>query len=320
MRRPRSLAIICALAVALAACKGDKPAATGAGSATVAPAAPVAPAGDDPWAKGSPAAPLIEHPLLWAATRDGKTTYLLGTLHLGVNADTQLPPWVKAKLDGARAFAMETDLGDPALMRQLARTDGGSLQLDLGPEHWAKLEALIGADLAKGLDRMKPFAAVSVLSTKFLPQTLPMDSVLHSRAKDAGKELVYLEPAVRQLEIIEPFMTAADIKAFLDHIDFAREQTLALHKAYVTGDADALRAQLDDRTMWLAAGRPPEQFAGYVDALLGNRNASWIPALEQLHAAGGGFVAVGAAHLVGPRSVLELLTARGFTITRVTGP
>jgi uncharacterized protein YbaP (TraB family) len=36
-----------------------------------------------------------------------------------------------------------------------------------------------------------------------------------------------------------------------------------------------------------------------------------------LHAAGGGFVAVGALHLVGPRSVLDVLAHRGYRVTRL---
>jgi uncharacterized protein YbaP (TraB family) len=48
------------------------------------------------------------------------------------------------------------------------------------------------------------------------------------------------------------------------------------------------------------------------------RNRSWIPALEKAHAAGGAFVAVGALHLVGEGSVVELLRARGFTVERAT--
>src|SRR5438094_858813 len=48
------------------------------------------------------------------------------------------------------------------------------------------------------------------------------------------------------------------------------------------------------------------------------RNASWIEPIEKLHAAGGGFIAVGAMHLVGKRSVLDLLRQRGYKVTRLT--
>jgi uncharacterized protein YbaP (TraB family) len=36
-----------------------------------------------------------------------------------------------------------------------------------------------------------------------------------------------------------------------------------------------------------------------------------------MHAAGGGFVAVGVLHLVGPRSVADLLGRKGYKVTRV---
>ena len=52
--------------------------------------------------------------------------------------------------------------------------------------------------------------------------------------------------------------------------------------------------------------------------ILGKRNRAWVPQIEQLHADGGAFVAVGAGHLVGPANVVDLLAERGFTVTRVT--
>ena len=331
MRRRLALTLSLLAVCALAACKGDgNQAAPAAGTATTPTQPGVAPAptqpgpaatGEDPWAAKGVVAPAIERPLFWSATKDGKTTYLLGTMHLGVNADTQLPAWVKTRLDEGKAFAMETDLSDPRLLGLLQRTDGGSLRLDLGPAHWAKLEEVIGADMARGVDKMKPFAAMTILSAKFLPSTLPMDSVLQTRASSAGKPMVFLEEAVRQLEIVEPFMTAADIKAFLDNVPHAKAQSEAMLAAYQRGDEAVLRTMFEDKTLWVAAGRDPAQFSGFIEALLATRNRSWIPAIEQLHAEGGGFVAVGAGHLVGPSNVLDLLAARGFTITRVTaGP
>ena len=57
-----------------------------------------------------------------------------------------------------------------------------------------------------------------------------------------------------------------------------------------------------------------------MDELLFQRNAAWIPALEKLIDTGSAFVAVGAMHLSGPRSVLDLLAQRGYTVARVTAP
>ena len=283
-------------------------------------AALVAAPADDPWAPKTAQVPVIEKPLLWAATRDGTTTYLFGTIHVGVNADTQLPAWLKAKVDGARAFAMEANLSEPGLLGAFNRTDGGSLRLDLGPEAWAKLEGVVGADMARGVDKLKPIAAMTMLEASFLPQTSAMDPALEGRAARAGKPIVYFESALRQLEIVDPLITAADVKAFLDNLEYAKGKLIELRDAYLAGDAETLGKQFEDTTLWVAAGRDLAQFPGFVKALLENRNAAWIPQIEKLHAEGGGFVAVGAGHLAGPGNVLDMLRARGFTITRVTGP
>src|SRR5687768_5778365 len=106
MRRRRgalvvSLVALCAIGACKNASKRSEPT-----PAVVADAAAGTATGADPWAPKIAADPLIERPLIWTATKDGKTTYLFGTIHAGFDADTQLPAWLKAKLDEAPAFAM----------------------------------------------------------------------------------------------------------------------------------------------------------------------------------------------------------------------
>jgi uncharacterized protein YbaP (TraB family) len=301
MRLPAAL--IVSLSVALLACKSEPKRV--ASRATTAEAAP----------------DTITRPFLWRAEKDGKTTWLFGTMHLGVDGERQLPPWVAEKIAGASAFVMEADVSDAGVVsRALLRTDGGTLRTDLGPAHWKKLEAAIGAGLAQGFDGMRPFAVLTLLLAKDLPMTPPMDSWLVGRAQVAGKPIHYLETVGDQIAMIDPWMTAADIKAMLDNPELSKQSATTLLAAYLAGDGDTLGAMFEDQTLWRAAGRKPETFPAYLDALLANRNRAWVPQLEQLHAGGGAFVAVGAGHLVGPGNVLDLLAARGFQITRVGGP
>jgi uncharacterized protein YbaP (TraB family) len=239
-------------------------------------------------------------------------------VHLGVNADSQLPRVVFQRLEEAKAFAMEADTSDPGLAMAMRRTDGGTLRADLGPAYWKKLEDAIGARTAESLEGMKPFAAMTVLVARDLPMTLPMDRVLSERAQTAGKPIHYLEKAIDQIAMIEPWMSADDVKALLDHRDVAKNLAHKLLEAYTAGDAAGIAAMFDDTTMWIAAGRKPSLFPAYLDAILGKRNRAWIPEIEKLHAEGGAFVAVGAGHLVGPGNVNTLLTERGYTVTRVT--
>jgi uncharacterized protein YbaP (TraB family) len=316
MRRPSlatlSLALMIAVPVAaLVACKSEPARRDKAAD------------GDDPWASTEATggkATVIARPFLWKAEKDGVTTWLFGTMHLGVNAETQLPGWVFDKLTASKTFAMEADTSDPSLAMALQRSDGGSLREDLGPEHWKKLEDEIGANLAKGMDGMKPFAAMTVLVARDLPMTPPMDAVMAERARDAKIPIHYLEQGVDQIAMIDPWMAPGDIKALLDNRDFARTFTRKMLDTYRSGDAATMGSMFDDQTLWLAAGRSPATFPAYLDAVLGKRNRAWIPQLEKLHAEGGAFVAVGAGHLTGPGNVIDLLAQRGFTITRVTAP
>jgi len=295
------------------------------GSAT-APATATAPDGAapqaaaDPWSKPASAKDPLAKPFFWSAAKDGKTSYFLGTMHMGIDAETRLPPIVWDKLDAAPAFAMETDLSDASLA-SLGTRAHGTLRDDLGPDYWQKLERAIGAQMAAGINGMKPMIAATLLSLQHLPKTAPMDGVLLGRAMNQKKRIVYLEEAKLQAAILEKHMNLKALKLMLDTQDQSATQTQEMLAAYAAGDADALvRITEAQRADALAHGFTGAEYEQQMDDLLYKRNASWIEPIEKLHAAGGGFVAVGTLHLVGKdgHSVLELLQKRGFQIERVT--
>ena len=84
-----------------------------AGSAAAAP---------DPWQQQTAKKDPLKKMFFWAAEKDGKTSYLLGTMHMGVEAETRLPQIVWDKLDAAPTFAMEADISDPNLAATMMRT------------------------------------------------------------------------------------------------------------------------------------------------------------------------------------------------------
>jgi uncharacterized protein YbaP (TraB family) len=256
-------------------------------------------------------------PMFWSAEKDRKTTYLLGTIHVGVDAESRLPTAVWDKLATAKSFAMETDLSDPSVAK-LPFRDAGTLHDDLGDNYWQKLQAAVTPDVAAKIDRMKPLVAVSQLSLRGLPQTMPMDGALLSRAQKAGKDIVYLEPASREAEVLVKWMNARALKEMLDDLGETEQLSKDMLAAYVAGD-DAKMLALTEREHDAAKrhGHSDAEYAQEMDELLHDRNASWIEPIEKLHAGGGGFVAVGAMHLIGDKSVLKLLEKRGFTITRL---
>ena len=259
----------------------------------------------------------LSRPLLWSVAKDGKTTYFLGTMHIGIDAETRLPASVWDKLHAATTFAMEADLDDPAVAALIKPTER-SLRRELGDEYWKKLEDAMGASVARALDHMPPMIPAAALSMRAAPQTVAMDKALAAHAATEHKQVVFLEPASRQLAILGKWMDVKALKMMLDELPDQDQRVRTMIDAYVAGDVDRLIAISDGEKLdALHHGYTAAEYDQEMNEMLYDRNASWIAALENLHAGGGGFVAVGALHLVGPRSVLELMAGKGYQVTRI---
>jgi uncharacterized protein len=282
-------------------------------------AAPVTQGGSaDPWNAPAAAKDPLKKPLFWQLEKDGKTSYLLGTIHVGVDPNTRLPDLVWQKLDQAPTFAMETDVSNAGSL-DLTRKDGKTLEDDLGPARWKKLEEAVGKRQAAAMKNMKPMMPATLLSLRGLPSTPSMDGVLHGRAVNQKKKIVYLEPMETQISILEKWMDARALGDMLDDLEIHDQRIQEMLAAYIAGDGDKMIALHDsERELWKKHGRSDQEFDESMNDLLYKRNASWIDAIEKLHAEGGGFIAVGGAHAVGPKSVVELLETKGFKVTRIT--
>lgn len=320
----RNAGVLVAVLAALGGCKkkpeevtAPTPVApvTQAGSASAA----TAPAAEgDPWAKPSAAKDPLKKPLFWSIEKDGKTTYLLGTMHIGIDPTSRLPDVVWKKLDDAKTFAMETDISS-AKGLDVLRKDGTTLEQELGDKYWAKLEDALGATDAARMRGFKPMIPATMLSLKGLPETAPMDGVLHGRALNQKKKIVFLEPMELQAKMLEKWMTARALKEMLDDVPGLEKRGKDMLAAYIAGDeAKVLAITEEERADFKKHGHTEAEYEEQMSDMLYKRNASWIDPIEKLHADGGGFIAVGAMHLIGPKSVLELLQNKGYKVTRIT--
>ncbi len=231
--------------------------------------------------------------MLWSATKDGKSLYLLGTMHLGVDAEARSPDVVWKQLDAAPAFAMETDLNGPAAaaMEDDAKRKSGTLHEELGSAYWQKLEVALTPPIAEQLDGMKPFVPVEFLSMKGLPPTPPMDLVLRSHAEAGHKQLVFLEDLTVQTKAIEKWLDRKALVELLDDLDGTVQRQQEMLAAYLAGnDAKLLALNDNERASALAHGYSAAEYDTELKEMLFDRNASWIAPLEKLHAGGGGFV------------------------------
>ena len=251
----------------------------------------------------------------------GHRALLLGTMHIGVERD-DFPAWVTTRLQAAPGFAMETDPGEVmGLAALMMRSDGTTLEQELGPDYWAKLERKVGKEMAAQLRLLKPSAAGAAIESMGLPPTQPLDLVLHDEAFNAGKQMTYLEKPEVQLRALDQVMNIGALRRMLDQPDDGDADIQALLAAYRAGDVAVLERLADDeRKASLAAGVSAAEVARDDATMIGDRNRSWVPVIEGMVASGDAFIAVGALHLCGPDAVQRLLAAKGFSVRRVTGP
>jgi len=285
-----------------------------------------------PWlaamALSTPVAGAREPGLLWAVEGQQNTVYLLGSVHLLRDADQLgLPGAAEAAYADAERLVMEIDLDDPAVASPVAMISemqrsallpaGSTLREVLGSDHAAiaTQAADAGLDLAM-LDGFAPwFVATLLLQAElagrgFRPE-LGVEQRIAERALRDGKPIEGLETPAEQFAVLARLPLPLQ-KRFLqmtleetESIDSDLERML---EAWRTGNAEALAELLSDGY---------EEFPELYGPLTEQRNRAWVEEIGALlDDADDYLVVVGALHLVGRDSVVDLLRRRGYEVTR----
>jgi len=279
-------------------------------------------------ALSSPVARAREPGLLWAVEGQQNTVYLLGSVHLLRDADQLgLPGAAEAAYADAERLVMEIDLDDPAVASPVAMISemqrsallpaGSTLREVLGSDHAAiaTQAAHAGLDLAM-LDGFAPwFVATLLLQAElagrgFRPE-LGVEQRIAERALRDGKPIEGLETPAEQFAVLARLPLPLQ-KRFLqmtleetESIDSDLERML---EAWRTGNAEALAELLSDGY---------EEFPELYGPLTEQRNRAWVEEIGALlDDADDYLVVVGALHLVGRDSVVDLLRRRGYEVTR----
>lgn len=267
------------------------------------------------------------NPALWRTGDADTTIYLFGTVHV-------LPPsldWRTAKIDAALneagALYFETDL-DPApneiasLLQRLGYYPPSERLSDKlsAEDRIAFRQAAddLGFPVFQ-LDSMKPWLAGVTIAEAMITKAgydanSGVERKLAPTAIAAGKEIRKLETIEEQLLALADLPEKAQLRFLMDGVREMGEESAMLAEmvnAWAAGDAARLEQILieeDFREM-------PEIY----QALLVRRNANWAKRIDQImkDESGTFFIAVGAAHLIGDDSVIEMLRPLGHTTQRV---
>ena len=264
--------------------------------------------------------------VLWTVEGQRNTIYLLGSIHVLRPGDGGLPLAAERAYEDAEQLVMEIDLDDAAAdpsamlatMQQAALLpDGKTLRGVLGAAYESIRERAgqSGLDLAM-LDRFAPwFVATLLLQMElakrgFAPE-LGIEARLASRAGGDGKPIQGLETAEQQFAVLSGLPLAEQKRFLLMTLEESTQldaQVDELVGAWQAGDTDALARMLSDEF---------EDFPELYRPLTEDRNRAWVEQLDDLLDDRDDYlVVVGALHLVGRNSVVDLLRQRGYTVTQ----
>jgi uncharacterized protein len=312
-----------AIVVAFLACRRD-PAPTTTGSAET----------PDPWsapavtddlpdsvaarALADKACPRVVAPYYFRVTKDGKTSFMLGTRHLGVPL-TKLPTGVKEQLTKAALVVFETPPGDDSGDSEKP-AKGPALSAQLGDALWTKYKRLVGEQTASSLEHATPAVALISLMMLYEDKLSALDVEIEQAVTEANIPTGGLETSAFQDKLLEELLDLRMLKATLagttDRKQIEKESMDDLAEYCQGTDNDP---GMDDRTKKIlkAGGYSDAEIKKLDDRLLDERNRAWIPQLETLFAKGNVFVVVGADHLIGKQGVIATLAAKGYQTTRL---
>lgn len=265
---------------------------------------------------------------LWRLEKDGRTSWLYGTLHLA-RLEWAFPgPRVREALAASRTLALELDLLDAETQRRLAAgstAKPGAAGEALTPELRARIErrARLECAAAAVLAPLKPefqVAALSMLAGRRLglEPDYGIDATLAALARREGRPVVALETAEDQLRAMSApsrAELAALVKGALDELDSGRAQALLARMARMWASGD--HALLERYAQWCECQHSSADAAA-MRRLLEARHPAMAARLDALHRGGQPvFAAVGSLHMIGARGLPALMAQRGYRVERI---
>jgi len=276
-----------------------------------------------------------DNALLWKISGNGLTepSYLLGTHHLVHVSFVDSIPGLRDAMEMTHQVVGEVLMSDqPAMQARVQQgammPAGESYQKMLSPEDYAKLDEGLKKLFMVGLDQLgqlKPGMLSMMYSitlySKMYPEFNPMshepiDAYVQRMATENGKTIRGLETVDDQIYALfdaEPLKDQAEsLVCSAVNVEFSKKMVDKLN-AYYRGK------QLND--MYNLAFNNPDDpckaSTAQENALFKDRNEKWIQKLPEMMKEKSSLIAVGSLHLVGDDGLLDLLTAKGYTVEAV---
>jgi uncharacterized protein YbaP (TraB family) len=296
----------------------------GLGGAVAAPSCPPPPAAPSADQLQAAQREARDVGLLWRMSKDGRDSWLFGTIHVGKLAWSAPGPGLRQALSRSDVLALEIDPLDPQLAAHLqqAMRDAPPADAALRQRLQAQsVAACLGADALQGLHPMLQLVTLTLLQARQdgLDAAFAQELVLAATARAAGLRIVALESAQQQMDALLP-ADAAQMQQLLEQgleqleRGHASQVLRRLATAWAAGDLDTLERYAE----WCECADDEAQRA-WLRRLNDDRNAHLAASIDALHAGGQRvFAAVGALHMTGAQALPKLLKQRGYKVQRVS--
>jgi uncharacterized protein YbaP (TraB family) len=262
---------------------------------------------------------------VWEISKNGKTLYLGGSVHLLRNEDFPLPAAFDAAFKKAQFIVFEADIEQASTPEVVQMIMGKSmlpgnqtLQTILDKNTYERLGILckkLSLPIEQ-LQKLKPAMLLNTLTVLqlqqigFTPQGV--DAYYLSKAKETKKETGFLETVEQQITFLTDIGAGYEneyVQYSLDDFDKMEKDIPILISSWKKGVFDELLSDM-------LQGK--EKFPTAYKALFTDRNNDWIPKIENyLRGDKTAFVIVGLAHLHTSDGLLELLKNKGYKIKQV---
>jgi hypothetical protein len=164
--------------------------------------------------------------------------------------------------------------------------------------------------------RMRPWAAVLVLSMPRARTGVVLDLALYQRALALERPVAALESVGEQVAIFAELAERDQIallRGSLDELQEGQRVQAELVEAYLASDLERMR-RLGEQAM---AGQEPRLAREIHRRLITDRNRRMLERMRPSLDHGGAFVAVGALHLPGEDGLLAGLAGLGYRLRRI---
>jgi uncharacterized protein YbaP (TraB family) len=262
---------------------------------------------------------------LWQVSKDGHSSYLFGTLHVGREAWLAAGPALEQALKNSNTLALELDPLDPEVAVQMGQA--------IAKTPIRKVEQGARERLGRQLQsQCMPLESVEQVPAELLLAGLSLnlarrdgldgqfgsEVLLAMTARARGMKVVSLETVELQLRALLAADDAEAGQILMDGLaelesGHARESLLDLVTMWETGDV----RRLDAYEQWCECVVTPMEKL-QMQRLLDERNPAMARQIDAMHRSGSRVLAaVGSLHMSGPRGLPALLVRMGYTVERL---